>query len=386
MNRSFVPLMLAATLAIGACSVEVSPPGSEDRSSGSDASASRAPEGEPSDTSDISINQVDAPLQHSKTSEVVKRALPSIVNVKVTALTQGVLGPREGKGQGSGVIIDSEGIIITNNHVVQDATEVRVVFNDQEHDAMDGTVVGVDPERDLAVVQVKADDLTPIEIGRSDALELGDDVIAIGYPLGLGGVTVTKGIVSGQNRTIKIPVPDGETLRFTGLLQTDAAINPGNSGGALIDVNGRLIGVNSAAALAAAAENIGFAIEIDSALPVIEQILEEPLQEHAWLGVSVGDPEPAALDEFGLDEDAKGALVLEVLSGGPAEGVEMDIGDLITSIDDRRITSSDDLIDTLADLVPGDEVELTIISEGDGTRTETVELDQRPAQFGSAEE
>jgi len=378
--------MLAATLAIGACSVEVSPPGSEDRSSGSDASASQAPEGEPSDTSDISINQVDAPLAHSKTSEVVKRALPSIVNVKVTALTQGVLGPREGKGQGSGVIIDRQGIIITNNHVVQDATEVRVVFNDQEHDAMDGTVVGVDPERDLAVVQVKADDLTPIEIGRSDALELGDDVIAIGYPLGLGGVTVTKGIVSGQNRTIKIPVPDGETLRFTGLLQTDAAINPGNSGGALIDVNGRLIGVNSAAALAAAAENIGFAIEIDSALPVIEQILEEPLQEHAWLGVSVGDPEPAALDEFGLDEDAKGALVLEVLSGGPAEGVEMDIGDLITSIDDRRITSSDDLIDTLADLVPGDEVELTIISEGDGTRTETVELDQRPAQFGSAEE
>ncbi len=378
--------MLAATLALGACSVEVSPPGSDDGSSRPDASTSQAPEGEPSDTSDISINQVDAPLAHSKTSEVVKRALPSIVNVKVTALTQGVLGPREGKGQGSGVIIDAEGIIITNNHVVQDATEVRVVFNDQEHDAMDGTVVGVDPERDLAVVQVQADDLTPIEIGRSDALELGDDVIAIGYPLGLGGVTVTKGIVSGQNRTIKIPVPDGETLRFTGLLQTDAAINPGNSGGALIDVNGRLIGVNSAAALAAAAENIGFAIEIDSALPVIEQILEEPLQEHAWLGVSVGDPEPAALDEFGLDRDAKGALVLEVLSGGPAEEVEMDIGDLITSIDDKRITSSDDLIETLADLVPGDEVELTIVSEGDGTRTETVELDQRPAQFGSAEE
>ena len=378
--------MLAATLVFGACSVEVSPPGSDDRSSGSDASASRPPEGEPSDTSNISINQVDAPLAHSKTSEVVKRALPSIVNVKVTALTQGVLGPREGKGQGSGVIIDRQGIIITNNHVVQDATEVRVVFNDQEHDAMDGTVVGVDPGRDLAVVQVDADDLTPIEIGRSDALELGDDVIAIGYPLGLGGVTVTKGIVSGQNRTIKIPVAEGETLRFTGLLQTDAAINPGNSGGALIDVNGRLIGVNSAAALAAAAENIGFAIEIDSALPVIEQILEEPLQEHAWLGVSVGDPEPEALEEFGLDEDAKGALVLEVLSGGPAEEVEMDIGDLITSIDDRRITSSDDLIDTLADLVPGDEVELTIESEGDGTRTETVELDQRPAQFGSAEE
>ena len=378
--------MLAATLALGACSVEVSPPGSDDGSSRPDASTSQAPEGEPNDTSDISINQVDAPLAHSKTSEVVKRALPSIVNVKVTALTQGVLGPREGKGQGSGVIIDAEGIIITNNHVVQDATEVRVVFNDQEHDAMDGTVVGVDPERDLAVVQVEADDLTPIEIGRSDALELGDDVIAIGYPLGLGGVTVTKGIVSGQNRTIKIPVPDGETLRFTGLLQTDAAINPGNSGGALIDVNGRLIGVNSAAALAAAAENIGFAIEIDSALPVIEQILDEPLQEHAWLGVSVGDPEPAALDEFGLDENAKGALVLEVLSGGPAEEVEMDVGDLITSIDDRRITSSDDLIETLADLVPGDEVELTIVSGADGARTETVELDQRPAQFGSAEE
>ena len=386
MIRSLSRVALAAMLVFGACTVDVSPSGSGDRSADSSASASQDPDDELSDTSNVSINQVDAPLAHSKTSEIVQAALPSIVNVKVTALTQGVLGPREGRGQGSGVIIDSQGIIITNNHVVQDATEVRVVFNDQEHDAMDGTVVGVDPERDLAVVQVAADDLIPIEIGRSDALELGDDVIAIGYPLGLGGVTVTKGIVSGQNRSIRIPVAQGETIRFTGLLQTDAAINPGNSGGALIDVNGRLIGVNSAAALAAAAENIGFAIEIDSALPVIEQILEEPIEEHAWLGVSVGDPEPEALDEFGLDEDATGALVLEVLSGGPAEEVEMDAGDLITSIDDQRISSSDDLIDTLGDLDPGEEVELTIVSEGDGTRTEIVELDQRPAQFGSAED
>jgi S1-C subfamily serine protease len=382
-RNAILSLVLVATLAFGACSVEVSG-GSDDRTSGE--SASEEPgANQPSDTSNISIDQVEAPLAHSKTSEIVERALPSIVNVKVTALTQGVLGPREGKGQGSGVIIDPEGIIITNNHVVQDATEVRVVFNDQEHDAMDGTVVGVDPERDLAVVQVDADNLTPIEIGRSDALELGDDVIAIGYPLGLGGVTVTKGIVSGQNRTIRIPVPGGETLRFTGMLQTDAAINPGNSGGALIDVNGRLIGVNSAAALAAAAENIGFAIEIDSALPVIEQILDEPLEEHAWLGVSVGDPETEALDEFGLQEDAKGALVLEVLSNGPAEEVEMEVGDLITSIDDSDIANADDLIETLAELDPGDEVELSIVNE-DGRRTETVELDQRPAQFGSAED
>lgn len=382
-RKTILPLVLLATLAFGACSVEVSG-GSDDRTSRE--SASEEPgANQPGDTSNISIDQVEAPLAHSKTSEIVERALPSIVNVKVTALTQGVLGPREGKGQGSGVIIDPEGIIITNNHVVQDATEVRVVFNDQDHDAMDGTVVGVDPERDLAVVQVDADDLTPIEIGRSDALELGDDVIAIGYPLGLGGVTVTKGIVSGQNRIIKIPVPGGETLRFTGMLQTDAAINPGNSGGALIDVNGRLIGVNSAAALAAAAENIGFAIEIDSALPVIEQILDEPIEEHAWLGVSVGDPETEALDEFKLPEDATGALVLEVLSNGPAEEVEMEVGDLITSIDDREIASADDLIQTLADLDPGVEVELSIVSE-DGRRIETVELDQRPAQFGSAED
>ena len=382
-RNTILPLVLLATLSLGACSVEVSG-GSDDPAAGE--SASEEPgANEPSDTSNISIEQVEAPLTHSKTSEIVERALPSIVNVKVTALTQGAFGPREGKGQGSGVIIDPAGIIITNNHVVQDATEVRVVFNDQEHDAMDGIVVGVDPERDLAVVQVPADDLTPIEIGRSDALDLGDDVIAIGYPLGLGGVTVTKGIVSGQNRTIKIPVPGDETLRFTGMLQTDAAINPGNSGGALIDVNGRLIGVNSAAALAAAAENIGFAIEIDSALPVIEQILEEPLEEHAWLGVSVGDPETETLDEFDLPEDAAGALILEVLSNGPAEEVEMEVGDLITSIDDREIASADELIETLADLDPGDEVELSIVSD-DGRRTETVELDQRPAQFGSAED
>jgi S1-C subfamily serine protease len=190
---------------------------------------------------------------------VAQRVLPGVVYVRVEGFG--------GTGAGSGVVIDREGTILTNNHVVAGASEVTVVFNDGRHDEpLRGEVVGTAPERDLAVVRVDAGDLTPVELGRSGDLRLGDPVLALGFPLGLGP-TVTQGIVSGLERTIE---PSGGP-RLEGLLQTDAAINPGNSGGALVDANGRLVGINTAGA--GFAENIGFAIAIDQARPVVEEIL-----------------------------------------------------------------------------------------------------------------
>ena len=203
--------------------------------------------------------------------------LPSVVYVRTT-----VVGG--GNGEGSGVVVDRAGIIVTNNHVVEGANEIEITFNDGRHRRpLVGTVIGTAAERDLAVVRVAARDLVPIRIARSSSLRLGDDVIAVGYPLGLGGPTVTSGIVSGLNRTVE----PGDGPRLEGLLQTDAAINPGNSGGALVDRAGRLVGINTAAGRGDAAENIGFAIEIDAALPIIEEIRSEPEATRAWLGISI---------------------------------------------------------------------------------------------------
>ena len=166
------------------------------------------------------------------------------------------------------MILERDGLILTNNHVVEGSTSVEVAFNDDVHDQpLQATVIGTEPGRDLAVLRVEASDLVPVELASSAALRLGDAVIAIGFPLGLGGPTVTSGIVSGLDRTI-----DGRNGKLTGLLQTDAAINPGNSGGPLVDRSGRLVGINTAGVRDGVAENIGFAIAIDGALPVIERI------------------------------------------------------------------------------------------------------------------
>src|SRR5215210_8564578 len=183
-------------------------------------------------------------------ADAVERVLPSVVNVRT--LTFG-----GGKGEGSGVVLDRGGIIITNNHVIEGTTKVTVAFNDGKHvRPLPGTVIGTAAERDLAVIRVRATDLVPLALGRSSSLRLGDPVIALGYPLGFGGPTVTQGIVSGLDRTVEADGP-----RLEGLLQTDAAINPGNSGGALVDRAGRLVGINTAKA--GSADNIGFAIAID---------------------------------------------------------------------------------------------------------------------------
>ena len=294
---------------------------------------------------------------------MVQRVLPSVVNVR----TQG--------GEGSGVVIDRRGILVTNNHVVQGATNVTVVFPESGR-RLRGSVVGTAVESDLAVVKVDATDLEPIEIGKSADLLPGDPVVAIGFPLGLG-VTVTQGIVSATTRTIEVPNGQGGSSRFEGLLQTDAAINPGNSGGALVDLNGRLVGINSAAAQAGAAENIGFAIAMDRALPTINQILSG---QRPWMGVYLQTVDPSLVGQLGLPPDTEGAAIVEVVRGGPAADAGLEAGDVITAIGGKRVASDLEVIKLIAARRPGDDVELEVLGSS-GTRSVAVRLERRPPRF-----
>jgi S1-C subfamily serine protease len=322
------------------------------------------------------FTQNDSPLPTSDLADVVERVLPSVVNVRVSSLIEDEFGDTtEASGQGSGVVIRSDGVIITNAHVVQDATEVRIVFSD-DREALEGEVLGALPEQDLAVVKVDADDLTPIDIGSSSRLRLGDTVTALGFPLGLGGPTVTSGIVSGIGRTIQPQSSEGTTITLENMLQTDAAINPGNSGGALVDAAGRLVGINSAAAGAGSAENVGFAIPIDSALPVVEDIIDGGL---AWLGVFLQAVDSAVASQLELDPDTRGVLIVEIIEGGPADDADLETGSVITELDGVAIETFEDLTREIAERDPGDVVELTLVSE-DGTDVVEVELGERPVE------
>ena len=368
--KRFLFSLLALALAGSACGLQL-------RSNKADPAP---PDLEP--LPDITFEQSDERPPESDVADVIQQVLPSVVNVRVTALQSDPFTGdiEEGRGQGSGVVIDERGVIVTNNHVVQQATQVTVVLHDGRR--LEGTVVDTDPEHDLAVVRVEADDLTPIEFGRASALRLGDDVLAIGFPLGLvGGPTVTQGIVSAQNRTI--PIGDGtggDSLKLSGLIQTDAAINPGNSGGALVDLNGRLVGINTAAASAAAAENVGFAINIDSALPIIKEILTTPPDDRAWMGVILEDYDTALAEELDLPADLEGALITQVVSESPAEEAGLESGDVVTEVEGIEVDQAQDLIDALVDYEPGTTVNLQV-TDSEGSHSVDVELGVRPPAF-----
>lgn len=332
---------------------------------------------------DATLDQDDAPPPRSRTADVVERVLPSLVNVRVQGFQSSPLTNGKTRGQGSGAIIDESGVIVTNNHVVSGAVSVEVFFTD-DNESVEGRVLGTDPERDLAVIKVPTSGLTPIDIGSSDSLRLGDDVIALGFPLGLGGPTVTAGIVSGKNRNLEIPrslVTGAEdTVHFQGLLQIDAAINPGNSGGPLVDAAGRLVGINTAAAGAGSAENVGFAIAIDDALPVIEEILTKPPEDRPWLGVIISSLDPAGAEQLGLDRDLEGAVITDLVPEGPAEAAGLEPGDVIVAIDGNDIVTGEDLTETLSQFEPGDTIEVDIVN-ADGAETVEVVLAARPATF-----
>ena len=300
--------------------------------------------------------------------QVAKAVTPSVVLLQV----QG----SQGSGEGSGIILSSDGLILTNNHVVQAAAsggQIRAEFSDGT--TAPATIEGRDPVTDLAVVRAKGvSGLTPATMGDSSALEVGQPVVAIGAPLGLQG-TVTTGIVSALNRPVSSTGESGQAT-VVNAIQTDAAINPGNSGGPLVDMSGRVVGIDSAIAslggsmgTQAGSIGLGFAIPSDQAMRIADQIKSGDPATHALLGVSVGDSANPA-----------GALVGDVTPGSAADDAGLRHGDVITKVDTQTLDNADSLIAAIHAESPGAKVTLTYQRNGSAqTTTATLGSDQPTA-------
>jgi serine protease DegQ len=247
-------------------------------------------------------------------------------------------------GLGSGVIIGGDGYILTNNHVVEGADDIEVVLNDSRHAR--GKVIGTDPDTDLAVLKISLDRLPVITLGNSDSLQVGDRVLAIGNPFGVGQ-TVTSGIVSALGRN-QLGINT-----FENFIQTDAAINPGNSGGALVDVNGNLMGINTAIySRSGGSMGIGFAIPVSTAKLVLEGIVRDGVVRRGWIGVEPADLSPELMETFGVKAD-RGVLITGVLQNGPAAQAGIRPGDVIVDVAGKPIANVSELLSTVAALKPG---------------------------------
>ncbi len=293
---------------------------------------------------------------------VIARVEPAVVAIRTEQFTRGALG-MPSRGAGSGMILDPEGLVLTNAHVIAGAQSITVTLADGSQRAAD--LVGSAPSADLALVRIRdASGLPTVTLGDSDALRVGDDVVAIGNALDLGGdPTVTTGIVSALRRSINTPI--GE---LHDLIQTDAAINPGNSGGPLVDAAGAVVGINTAVA-AGDAQNIGFAIAINAVRPLIEdlQVGRSPVGTTAFLGVRtapVDQIRPDVLERFGHSETDEGAFVVEVVPNSGAEAAGVQQGDLIVAIDGQRVAGPADVAELIGAREPGDEVEVTVRRHG----------------------
>ncbi len=282
---------------------------------------------------------------------------PSVVTISVTTSTPGPFGGTQtGGGTGSGIVLRSDGTILTNNHVVAGATSVTVTSADGK--AFPATVVGTDPSSDLAVVRADgAGELPAAVFADSDELAVGQAVLAVGAPLGLSN-TVTEGIVS----TLDRPVRTGDGASESSVIdavQTDAAINPGNSGGALVDLAGRVVGVNSAIATAGSGSSgnigVGFAIPSNEAVQVAEQLLADGTADHPLLGVAVGETAGTA---------PAGALLTGVTAGGPAAAAGLQAGDVVTRVGDRAVVDADSLVVAVRDHAPGATVDIAYTRDG----------------------
>jgi serine protease DegS len=248
---------------------------------------------------------------------------------------------------GSGVIVDSKGYIVTNNHVIADADQINVVLNDGKR--LEARVVGTDPDSDIAVLKVDSNKLPAITVGDSSNLRVGDVVLAIGNPFGVGQ-TVTMGIVSATGRN-QLGITN-----FENFIQTDAAINPGNSGGALIDAHGRLVGINTAIfSKTGGSQGIGFAIPVDMVRGIMKQLVETGKVSRGWLGLGGQDVTAALAESFGL-KDVQGVLVSNVFRGAAADRAGLRPGDVITMIDDHKVTSAFDIVNAIGTKRPGSEV------------------------------
>ena len=267
-------------------------------------------------------------------------------------------------GLGSGVIISVDGYILTNNHVVEGADEIEVVLNDSRRAS--AKVIGTDPESDLAILKVALDRLPVINIGNSDTLQVGDQVLAIGNPFGVGQ-TVTGGIVSALGRN-QLGINT-----FENFIQTDAAINPGNSGGALVDVNGSLMGINTAIySRTGGSMGIGFAIPVSTAKLVLESIVRDGVVTRGWIGVEPADLSPELMETFGV-KAKRGVLITGVLQNGPAAQSGIKPGDVILEVAGKQISAVPELLSSVAALKPGSAARFRLIR-----RDEPVDLSVTP--------
>jgi len=280
--------------------------------------------------------------------------------------------PRDFKqsGVGSGVIVDPRGFVLTNNHVIKSADEIQVKLSDKR--VYKGKVVGTDPRTDLAVIQINANNLPVIRLGNSDKLKVGDRVIAIGNPLGLNQ-TVTSGIISATGRA-DVGIADYEDFP-----QTDAPINPGNSGGALVSVNGEVIGINTAiASTSGGYQGIGFAIPSNMAKVVMESLIKHGKVIRGWLGVSIQPITPDLVKQLGMKDD-KGALIADIMEGGPADKSGLKRGDVIIEFDGKMVTDVSILRNMVAGMTPGKEVIIKYFRDAD-IKTAKIIVEEMPAQ------
>ncbi|MEV4633179.1 trypsin-like peptidase domain-containing protein [Rhodococcus coprophilus] len=313
------------------------------------------------------VNSLDAPVNDNapvaqapegSVQAVAQKVVPSVVRIEV-------LG-RTGSGEGSGVVLSSDGLILTNNHVVEGAgsgAQLKVYFSDGT--STPASIEGTDAVSDIAVIRAEGrKDLTPIELGNSDNIQVGQEVVAVGSPLGLES-TVTSGIVSALQRPVSTSGQTGNQSSVIDAIQTDAAINPGNSGGALVDMDGRLVGINTAIATAGSQSGsigLGFAIPVNQARRIADELIDTGKAQHAVIGVQV----PSQNNE-------DGARVAEVVAGGPADRAGIPSGALIVKVDDRVITDGDALIAAIRSRAPGETVKITYQDANGNQKTVDVE-------------
>ena len=324
-------------------------------------------------------------------SAAARKAMPTVVNVFTTKDVKVPRHPfmddpvfryffgdqfdaqtQKSTNLGSGVIVSGEGYILTNSHVVEAADDIEVALADGRR--AQARVVGADPDTDIAVLKIKLPKLPSIAFGQSDQASVGDVVLAIGNPFGVGQ-TVTMGIISAVGRShLGINT-------FENFIQTDAAINPGNSGGALIDADGNLIGINTAIysrTPGGASLGIGFAIPVSAARQVMEQIVRTGSVTRGWIGVAVQDMTQELAESFKLPQ-ARGALISEVLSGSPADKAGIKPGDILIAVNDKPVTDSASMLALIAILQPGQQAELKVI-RGQAENVVKVTIGKRPRQ------
>lgn len=329
----------------------------------------------------LSLNVDSAPIVRdakigTSYAGVVKKAAPSVVNIYTTRIVR-MMNPfqndpffrqffgdqftrpqsRRENSLGSGVVVSSDGYILTANHVVNGADEIKVALGDNENKKYTARLVGTDPQTDVAVLKIEAKGLQAIVLGDSDQLEVGDVVLAIGDPFNVGR-TVTSGIISGLGR-------HGYGINgYENFIQTDAAINPGNSGGALVDAEGRLIGINTwIATSSGGSEGIGFAVPINMARNVMEHLITGGKMHRGLLGVRPEDLTPTVAKGFNLVEQT-GALVDDVVPNSPADKAGIKSGDVIVGFNGKKVIDAHDLILQVSDCAPGSKASVEVIHEG----------------------